>query len=246
MATYFNSIPLSYWYVPGFTEEMQSKYEANRIKRLARERLIIKRIHGKPISVRLYRKLMRVNPSYYYELPSEWRSNAECLRYYVKRALGIRMSRREGTYGHLLAFMRDGQIGFSGSTCVILREHGEQIYANHAKLLVDILMCDCAKQGADISSLEAFGRWHIKWSKEQAKPMEITPGVSLSGFKMREDYVAQQARLTYLFRYYPLSAFEASVESPQDWQHFLSFYGEEGVSAFASGRRYLLERDMGL
>lgn len=242
----FYTIPLGYWHLPGLTHEEQKAYEANRAKRLDHERKMVMRTEDKPLSTRMYRKLIRLNASYYYEFPSEWRSDSECLRYYVKRVLDVRIPRRVGPYRPLLDFMRDEQIGFSGSTQVVLREHGEQLYACDAKLLVDILMQDCGKEGADTSSLEAFGRWHIQWSKEQAKPVESTPGVSLRGFKAREAYVAQRERLTYLFRYYPLSAFESSVEDPEDWKHFLSFYGEEGVCAFASGRRYLLERDMGL
>jgi hypothetical protein len=62
------------------------------VKRLNRERAMIRRTHGKPVSPRHYRKLIRLNPGYYYELSSEWRSDPECLRYFVKRCLDIRVT----------------------------------------------------------------------------------------------------------------------------------------------------------
>lgn len=245
MGQVFANVGLGYWYLPGMNYEDRKTYEAERVKRLNRHRAMIKRTHGKPVSPRLYRKLLRLNCSYYHELPSEWRRDPECLRYYVKRVLDVRVTRRQGPYAAMLSFMSDEDVGFGGNS-VLLEEHGDAFYACDASALIKTLLSDCKKAGIDTSSLISLGRWFIKWSREQEKPATVGPGVSLTGLSARKTYVEHCVRLSFIFKHYPLSEFVPAIEELSDWECFIKFYGKEGVGAFPSGRRYLLEQDMGL
>ena len=196
--------------------------------------------------MRVYRKLFRSNPGYYYELPFDWQADQACFRYYMKRALSIKISRKEGPYAALLAFMQEEDIGFTGSTLTILRSHGERIYAFNADMLADILLKDCVRAGADTTSLELLGRWHIQMCLEAADPNPKAMGLGLASIKARSSFLEHQIRMSYLFRYYPLSVFESSIAELSEWVHFLNYYGESAVAEFPAGRRFLLERDMGL
>jgi hypothetical protein len=103
------------------------------------------------------------------------------------------------------------------------------------------------KDGGDTSSLVNLGRWFIQRSREQAKSVKaIYTGASLSGVMARQAYIEHCTRMSYIFRYYSLSEFESAIEQVEDWEYFIQFYGEDGVATFSSGRRYLLEQDMGL
>ncbi len=246
MASTFRSIPMMYWLTPGLTHEEQTALEAARTKRILAERSVLKRCKNKPISARVYRKLLRSNPSYFYELPFHWQADQACFRYYMKRALNIKISRKEGSYAALLAFMQEEDIGFTGSTLSILSAHGERLYAFNADMLASILLKDCARAGADTSSLEFLGRWHIQMCREAANPKPKALGAGLSSIKARASFLEHQVRMGYLFRYYSLSVFESSIVELGEWAHFLNHYGESAVAEFPAGRRFLLERDMGL
>lgn len=200
-------------------------------------------IGTKPFDMETFKRLNGPSMRCYFRMPTSWQTHPEAWRCYVQWAIGRQLAEKEAPGGAILAFMLEKSIGFSGSQQLLLSFFGDQLFSEHRELFIALIYQELKKKGDHAHSLVDIGRILIKQSK---KKVSSTSSYSLSEVVEKADRRILDLCFRFFFAHHPLDAFVDAIEELPEWDFFIPYYGEQGISGFSGGKRYLISRDMGI